>query len=75
MDLTTCRADHTWLVSHRVSAVVGLRREDREDGVVIPPREGVGVRDGRPLGGLELAEGTEVLALMSRYSQISGNTE
>ena len=49
------------LASHLVSAVVGLRSEEREEGVVLPPREGVGVRDGRPLSDLELAEGTELL--------------
>ena len=44
-----------------MSAVEGLRREEREDGVVRPPSEGVGVQDCRSLGGLELAETTEVL--------------
>ena len=57
-------AETAWvhgLVSHLVSAVVGLRREEREEGVVLPPREGVGVRDGWPLNDLKLAEGRELL--------------
>lgn len=41
--------------------MVGLRREDREDGVVRPPREGVGVRDGLPLSDRELTERIEAL--------------
>lgn len=44
-----------------MSAVVGLRREEREEGVVLPPREGVGVRDCLPLSDRELAEGIEAL--------------
>ena len=44
-----------------MSAVVGLRREEREEGVVLPPREGVGVRDGRLPSDRELAEGAELL--------------
>lgn len=48
-----------------MSAVDGLRREEREDGVVLPPREGVGVRDGRPLSDRELAEGVEMLISVS----------
>ena len=40
-----------------MSAVEG---EDREEGVFLSARDGVGVRDARPLGDLELAEATEV---------------
>ena len=49
------------IAAHLVSAVVGRRSEDREEGVVLPPSDGVGVRDSRPLGDLELAEATDVL--------------
>ena len=51
-----------------MSAVDGLRREERDEGVVRPPSEGVGVQDGRSLCGLELAETTEVLILLPARS-------
>ena len=59
-------------ISHRVSAVDGLRREEREEGVVLPPREGVGVRDCLPLSDRELAEGIE--ALIFALSDVSRET-
>lgn len=55
-----------------MSAVVGLRRDDREDGVVLPPREGVGVRDCLPLSDRELAEGIEALIFL--LSDVSRET-
>ena len=50
-----------------MSVVVGLRREERDEGVVLPPRDGVGVRDGRSLSDREQAEVTGVLMVSPLY--------
>ena len=57
-----------------MSAVEGRSREEREEGVVRPPSEGVGVHEGRSLGGLELVETTVLLISLQLLQAMRAST-